>query len=223
MSSTFEYADQSQMFSGPLPRLYPILDRAFVSTREELAAMIRLWLESGVTLLQYRNKSGDARQMLSDAREMVRLAYAYERREQTTLIMNDRADICLAAQFDGVHLGQEDLSPGGARVVVGSERVIGISCHNEGQIEAADGTDANYLAIGPIFTTASKLHPDPEVGLARLAAIRKLTKKPLVAIGGIDRRNCRAVIDAGADSVAVIRELFQAPIKSIADFHSILR
>lgn len=185
--------------------------------------MITLWLESGVTWLQYRNKSGAARQMLSDAREMVWLAYAYDRREQTTLIMNDRADICLAAQFDGVHLGQDDLSPGGARVVVGSERVIGISCHNEGQIEAADGTDANYLAIGPIFTTASKLHPDPEVGLARLAAIRKLTKKPLVAIGGIDRGNCRAVIDAGADSVAVIRELFQEPIKSIADFHSILR
>ena len=185
--------------------------------------MVTLWLESGVTLLQYRNKSGNARQMLSDGREIARLAYAHNRREQTMLIMNDRADICLAAQFDGVHLGQDDLSPGGARVVVGKEKIIGVSCHNEGQIEAADATDADYLAIGPIFATTSKLNPDPVVGLARLGAIRKLTRKPLVAIGGIKRSNCRSVIDAGADSVAVIRELFQEPVKSIADFHEILR
>lgn len=206
-----------------LPKLYPILDRSLVSTDGELTAIVTLWFNSGVTLLQYRNKSANARQALRDAREIVRLAYAHGLREQIKLIMNDRADLCLAAHFDGVHLGQDDLTPAAARVVLGTQKIIGVSCHNESQIEAANATDADYLAIGPIFATASKLNPDPVVGLARLTAIRKLTNKPLVAIGGINRGNCRAVIDAGASSVAVIRDLFEEPIKSIADFHAILR
>lgn len=206
-----------------LPRLYPILDRSLVSLDEERTAIITLWLNSGVTLLQYRNKSNNARQALSDAREIVRLAYAHDQRNHIKLIMNDRADLCLASHFDGVHLGQDDLTSAAARVVVGEQKLIGVSCHNESQIETASTTDVEYLAIGPIFATTTKVNPDPVVGLARLAAIRKLTNKPLVAIGGIDRSNCRAVIDAGADSVAVIRDLLQDPIKSIADFQSILR
>ena len=206
-----------------LPRLYPILDRAFVASQDELVRIVNLWLEAGISILQYRNKSGDGRQALSDAREIIRLAYARDRRKSLKFVMNDRADLCLAAHFDGVHLGQEDLSPEGARRVLGMTYLVGVSCHNEAQIAVADATDADYLAIGPIFGTKSKANPDPVVGLERLRAFRKLTNKPLVAIGGIDRQNCCTVIDAGADSIAVIRDLFEDPVKSVADFLHILR
>jgi thiamine-phosphate pyrophosphorylase len=206
-----------------LPKLYPILDRSCVADLDGLARMAQIWLEAGVGILQYRNKSGGDRERLADARELARLAHSLNRREQVRLVMNDRADLCLAANFDGLHLGQDDLSPEGARSVVGAGRFIGLSCHNEAQIEAADATDADYLAIGPTFATRSKANPDPVVGLDRLRAIRKLTRKPLVAIGGIDRTNARCVLDAGADSVAVIRDLFEEPVKSIGDFLEILR
>jgi thiamine-phosphate pyrophosphorylase len=184
----------------------------------KLLELVTVWVAAGIEILQYRNKSTNDREKLADAREIVRLVYAQNRRKTLRLVMNDRADLCLAADFDGVHLGQDDLSPAGARVVLGKKRFIGVSCHNDAQIEEANAGEADYLAIGPIFSTTSKANPDPVVGLERLRAIRKLTNKPLVAIGGIDRINCRAVIDAGADSVAVIRDLLQEPEKSVADF-----
>src|SRR5580698_5446848 len=129
-----------------LPRLYVILDTAcfpdspaLFSTAEELVA-------GGVTLLQYRNKSATAREMLEQARELKRRLG-----ERVKLIINDRADLCLAADFDGVHVGQEDLSPEGARKVVGTTLWLGVSTHNPGQIMEADKTSADYLAIGPVI------------------------------------------------------------------------
>jgi len=200
-----------------LPRLYAILDtagfpnsEALFSTAEELAA-------SGVTLLQYRNKSGNAREMLEQARELKRRVDA-----SVKLIMNDRPDLALAAGFDGVHVGQEDLSPEGARKVIGELLWLGVSTHNPGQINEADKTSANYVAIGPVFATASKANPDPVVGLEGVRKVRGLTRKPLVAIGGINRANCRSVIEAGADSVAVISDLMREPRKSAEDFLRIL-
>jgi thiamine-phosphate pyrophosphorylase len=200
-----------------LPRLYSILDtlcfhdsRALFSAAEELLA-------GGVTLLQYRNKVGDARQMLEQGREMkLRLTNSVK------LIMNDRADLCLAAGFDGVHVGQEDLSPEGARKVIGEKLWLGVSTHNPEQVKEADRTSADYIAIGPVFPTASKAHPDPVIGLDGLRKARALTRKPLVAIGGINRANCRSVIEAGADSVAVISDLIREPRKSAEDFLRIL-
>jgi thiamine-phosphate pyrophosphorylase len=138
------------------------------------------------------------------------------------LIMNDRADICLAADFDGVHVGQDDLSPVSARKIVGAERWLGVSTHNPQQVREADKTSADYIAIGPVFATASKVNPDPVIGLAGLRQARALTNKPLVAIGGITRENCRSVIDAGADSVAVISDLIRDPGKSAEEFLRIL-
>jgi thiamine-phosphate pyrophosphorylase len=136
--------------------------------------------------------------------------------------MNDRADLCLAAGFDGVHVGQDDLSPQGVRTVIGERHWLGVSTHNPEQLAEADKSTANYLAIGPIFSTVSKANPDPVIGLEAVRLARALTRKPLVAIGGITRENCREVIAAGADAVAVISDLLLEPRKSAEEFFRIL-
>jgi thiamine-phosphate pyrophosphorylase len=200
-----------------LPRLYPIVDAscfreyaALFAAAEELAA-------AGCTLLQYRNKSGNARQMLDQARELrARLGTGVK------LVMNDRADLCLAAGFDGLHIGQDDLSPESARRIIGPDRWLGVSTHNPEQLSEADKTSADYLAIGPVFATSSKANPDPIVGLEGVRRARELTSKPLVAIGGITRANALAVINAGADSVAVISDLLRDPRKSAEEFLKVL-
>jgi thiamine-phosphate pyrophosphorylase len=201
-----------------LPRLYAILDPdcfrnadAMFAAAEELAA-------AGVTLLQYRNKSGRARQILGQAQELKRRVG-----DRAKLVMNDRADLCLAAEFNGLHLGQNDLSPDASRRIIGDQRWLGISTHNSEQIAEADKTSADYLAIGPVFGTSSKSNPDPVVGLEGLHRARELTRKPLVAIGGITRANAPSVIEAGADCVAVISDLLREPGKSAEEFLRILR
>jgi thiamine-phosphate pyrophosphorylase len=200
-----------------LPRLYPVLDPGCFPDAEAMFAAAEELATAGCALLQYRNKSGNARQMLEDARELrARLASGIK------LIMNDRADLCLAAAFDGLHVGQDDLSPNSARRIIGPTRLLGVSTHNPEQLSEADKTSADYLAIGPIFATASKANPDPVVGLQGLRRARELTSKPLVAIGGITRANARSVIDAGADSVAVISDLLRDPRKSAEEFLRIL-
>ncbi len=199
-----------------LPRLYPILDASCFADDRALFRFAEELLSAGVTLLQYRNKQGSARQMLSQARELRRLA------GNTRLIMNDRADLCLAAGFDGVHVGQDDLSPDSVRKIVQKPLWIGVSTHNPEQLRLAGATDADYLAIGPIFQTSSKANPDPVVGLEGVHAARALARKPLVAIGGITRANARSVIDAGADSVAVISDLLSGPSLAVEEFHHLL-
>jgi thiamine-phosphate pyrophosphorylase len=224
-----------------LPRLYPILDAgcfpdalSLIAAAEELAA-------AGATLIQYRNKSGNAKVMLEQARELrKRLGLWSGGRPRppandaprtsasgapqfVRLIMNDRADLCLAAEFDGVHVGQEDLSPESVRRIIGPDRWLGVSTHNPEQLRDADLTSADYLAIGPVFATASKEKPDPVVGLEGVRRARALTRKPLVAIGGITRANAASIMEAGADSVAVISDLLREPRKSAEEFFRILR
>lgn len=139
------------------------------------------------------------------------------------LIMNDRADLCLAAEFDGVHVGQDDLLPESVRKIIGSDRWLGVSTHNPEQLAEAEKTSADYVAIGPVFATMSKEKPDAVVGLEGVRQARQLTRKPLVAIGGITRANAASVIAAGADSVAVISDLLPDPRKSAEEFFRILR
>ena len=201
-----------------LPRLYAILDPAcFAETRAQLLAAQEL-VAGGCTLLQYRSKFGNARIMLEQARELRKHLGPSVR-----LIMNDRADLCLAAEFDGVHVGQDDLSPESVRKIIGPNRWLGVSTHNPAQLREADQTSADYLAIGPVFATSSKQNPDPVVGLEGIRLARQFTRKPLVAIGGITRANARSVIEAGADSVAVISDLLRYPRKSAEEFLRILR
>jgi thiamine-phosphate pyrophosphorylase len=200
-----------------LPRLYAILDASSFPDTDALCMAASELIAGGVTLLQYRNKSGNARQMLEQARELKLRIGNFAK-----LIMNDRADLCLAAEFDGVHVGQEDLSPAGARKMIGDSLLLGVSTHNPGQLAEAEDTTADYLAIGPVFATGSKANPDPVIGLEGVRQARGLTRKPLVAIGGISRTNCREVIAAGADAVAVISDLLREPRKSAEEFFRIL-
>jgi len=201
-----------------LPRLYAVLESSKFPDTPSLCAFAEELAAGGVTLLQYRNKKGNAREMLDQSRELKRRF-----RNSVQLIMNDRADLCLAAGFHGVHIGQDDLSPEGARKVIGDSRVLGVSTHNPEQVRIADKSSADYLAIGPVFPTYAKVNPDPVVGLDGVRAARALTRKPLVAIGGITRANCRSVIEAGADSVALISDLSLGPRKSAEEFFGILR
>jgi thiamine-phosphate pyrophosphorylase len=201
-----------------IPRLYAIVDATSFARTEEVAVFAEQLVAGGCTLLQYRNKSGNARLMLEQARELRRrVAGAIK------LIMNDRADLALVAEFDGVHVGQDDLSPESVRAIIGTSRWLGVSTHSPEQLQEADRTSADYVAIGPVFSTTSKDRPDPVAGLEGVRRARQLTRKPLVAIGGITRANAATVIEAGADSVAVISDLLLDPCKSAEEFFRILR
>ena len=190
---------------------------SFCST-EDLASFAEELVAAGCTLLQYRNKSGNGRVMLEQARELKKRVGG-----SLKLIINDRADLCLAAEFDGVHVGQDDLSPESVRKIIGPDRWLGVSTHNPQQLQEADRSPADYLAIGPVFATSSKEKADPVVGLEGVRRARQLTRKPLAAIGGITRANAASVIEAGADSVAVISDLLREPGKSAEEFFRILR
>lgn len=203
------------MFS--LPKLYAIVDSGFHPELNELVSFCEDLRAAGCELMQYRNKYGTSRQALDQARELRQRLGA-----SVKLIMNDRADLCLVAHFDGVHIGQDDLQPESARRLIGPNRWLGVSTHDPEQVAEADQTSANYVAIGPVFETASKRNPDPIIGLDGVRRARRLTCKPLVAIGGITRLNCREVIEAGADSVAVISDLISEPRKSAEEFLRIL-
>jgi thiamine-phosphate pyrophosphorylase len=201
-----------------LPSLYAVLDIGHAQTNSGLLAFAKELVAGGCTLLQYRNKIGNARVMLEQARELKE-----DFGDSVRFIMNDRSDLCVAAEFDGVHVGQEDLSPESVRRIIGPERWLGVSTHNPEQLSEADLTSADYLAIGPVFATSSKEQPDPVVGLEGVRRARQLTRKPLVAIGGITRANAASVVEAGADSVAVISDLVREPRKSAEEFFHILR
>ena len=204
-----------------LPRLYAIVDAAcFGAVADPISAMVdfaKQLAEAGVTLIQYRNKKDGARVLLRQARELRRALP-----DSVRLIFNDRADLCLAAGFGGVHVGQEDLSVEAARSVVGERLWVGVSTHSVEQVREADATSADYIAIGPVYATGSKENPDPVVGLEGVWAARAATRKPLVAIGGISRQNARAVTDAGADSVAVISDLLGSPRQAAEEFLRVL-
>jgi thiamine-phosphate pyrophosphorylase len=190
-----------------LPKLYPVTDTRLcgLSHAEQVARLI----DGGATFAQLREKRMSPRDFYREAEAALRLARARGAR----LIINDRVDIALALRADGVHLGQDDLPPEAARQVLGSSAIIGFSTHNLEQARAAARLPVDYIAIGPLFPTSSKDHPDPLIGLEELRGVRRVTGMiPLVAIGGINHENARQAIAAGADSVAVISYLLsEAP------------
>jgi thiamine-phosphate pyrophosphorylase len=206
-----------------LPKFYAILDAGLLARRGvELADFARALRDAGVRLVQYRDK-GAAPQMVLRNAEIVRNVFYGS---NCLLVMNDRADLAVLAGWDGVHVGQEDLTPEDARTVVGADRWIGVSTHMEEQVRRADLSCADYVAVGPVFATGTKLDAEPVIGLEGVRLARALTKKPIVAIGGITRENARSVIDAGADSVAVISALIAEgePVEKVArDFLDVLR
>ncbi len=187
-----------------LPRFYPILDTAVAARHSvDLLLAAEQILDGGARILQFRHKGFFSGETLAAAQRMAALCRAAD----AQFVVNDRADLA-ALLGAALHLGQDDLTPSAARKIAGSAAIIGFSTHNEHQLRSAASEPANYLALGPIFGTASKQNPDPVVGLAELRRLRSFTNRPLVAIGGITRVNAREVLAAGADSVAVIGDLF---------------
>lgn len=237
-----------------LPGVYPILDfSCFAKAPDPLAAMrdfAEQLMAGGAKILQYRDKISPAQTFLAYASELRRMA-----RGRAVFMVNDRTDIALACDADGVHLGQDDLSPVTARRILDSAqarvahpfaaksnasrepsgervgfdtvfsaapRILGFSTHNVAQVREADAWPVDYIAVGPVFATASKANPDPVIGLEGVRQARAATTKPLVAIGGITRENCLQVRQAGADSVAVISDLLESPAKAVAAFLRVL-
>jgi thiamine-phosphate pyrophosphorylase len=187
-----------------LPRLYVILDAALLTIpvqdcAQELA-------EAGVRLLQYRNKLAAARELLKTSQDLASRLLP----RGVSFLVNDRPDVALLAGASGVHVGQEDLEVEQVRGLVSDAKWIGISTHNLEQFRSAVASSADYVAVGPVFATSSKGNPDPVVGPDFIRQVRAMTKKPIVAIGGITLGNAASVVAAGADCVAVISDILGA-------------
>ncbi len=187
------------------PALYAILDPDL--TRTPLTTFASTLADAGVRLMQLRDKRGSAARIHSQAKELQMILAP----RGVRFIVNDRPDIAAMTDSGGVHVGQEDLPAEEARRICGISRWVGVSTHNLEQLREADLTSVDYIAVGPIFPTGTKENPDPVVGIEFLRAARQMTAKPLVAIGGITIESAADVFRAGADSVAIIRDLFVAP------------
>jgi thiamine-phosphate pyrophosphorylase len=185
-----------------LPAFYPVIDADRVSAVPTAEAL----LEAGARILQFRHKSFFSRKAFEEASRISELCLS----AGALFVVNDRADIAMLLNA-GLHLGQDDLTPTDARHILPAGTIVGFSTHNQQQLRAGDAEPVDYLAIGPIFGTSSKQNPDPIVGLDRLRSLRRLTQKPLVAIGGITRELAPKVFEAGADSVAIVSDLIPNP------------
>jgi thiamine-phosphate pyrophosphorylase len=203
------------------PKLYAIVDRGTLVARGvgvvEFARELR---DAGVRVVQYRDKVGSPQEVLRAAAEIGAVFAGVN----AMLVMNDRADLAVLAGW-GVHVGQGDLSVADAKSLM-SRGIIGVSTHSDEQVVEAEASGADYVAVGPVFRTSTKVDAEAVIGLEGVRRARALTSKPLVAIGGITRENARSVIDAGADSMAVIGGLLvdgEQPARVAEDFLEILR
>jgi thiamine-phosphate diphosphorylase len=190
----------------PFPRLYAIIDGPQTAGRSP-AAIAEILLAAGIRLIQFRDKQASSRELFETSRQISQRV----RQSKGIFIVNDRADVARAVDAGGVHVGQDDLPVELARRILGPGKWVGYSTHRLEQVREAERSSADYIAFGPIFPTESKEKPDPVVGLEGLREARQATRKLLVAIGGMTVQNVRAVIAAGADSVAMIRGLLEAP------------
>ena len=189
----------------PLPPLYPIIDVDLCHIRGvDPVALAAACIAGGATLLQVRQKggAGGSGALLAVVRDVIAAAHPAGAR----VVVNDRADIAAMAEADGVHVGQQDLPPVAVRAIVGDAAVIGLSTHTPGQVDEGIEGPADYVAVGPIFTTGTKDTGYEPRGLP-LIRYASTTGRPIVAIGGITLANARDVLDAGAMSVAIISDL----------------
>lgn len=209
--------------------LYPILDAGVAlagcdpgceARWARLRALVRELAQAGIEILQYRNKVDTDVVVSQDALAMREAAPGMK------LILNDRPLLVAPAGWDGVHVGQTDMSPSQARSFLGPRAMIGLSTNADEEVLAANREPVDYIAIGPIFSTPTKTDTDPAVGIEGVMRARVLTQKPLIAIGGITADNAPAIYDAGADSVAVISAIFApggSPANSVKDFLAIFK
>jgi thiamine-phosphate pyrophosphorylase len=190
----------------PRPFLYPIVDVEALGDRA-LGPAVAALVAGGAKIVQFRAKGLADRRFLDLAAE----ALAAARAGGAMLIVNDRPDVAVILGADGVHVGQDDLAPRQIRPLLPAGTLLGVSTHDVGQLERAAGEPVDYVAIGPVFPTRTKADPDPVVGLEMVRRARGLSARPLVAIGGITEARARAVVDAGADGVAVVSALLSQP------------
>jgi len=188
-----------------LPRLYVILDAALLTVPE--AECAQELATAGVRLLQYRNKGASARELFESSRKLASLLSPHG----VSFLVNDRPDVAALTGANGVHVGQRDLGVEETRRVVGTEKLVGVSTHNLEQFQHAAASSADYIGVGPIFATGTKSNVDPVVGTEFIRKVRLLTDKPIVAIGGVTLQRAPEIIEAGADSVAVISDILGAP------------
>jgi len=189
-----------------LPKIYPITDTRLAKISH--VAQVQRLIEGGATIIQLRDKHASPKEFYEAAQKALKIA----RKRNVKIIINDRVDIALSLKADGVHLGQDDLPPEGARKILGDAAIIGFSTHNLEQAARAVKLPINYLAIGPVFTTRTKENPEMTVGLETVKRVREIIGDfPLVAIGGIRAENFREVLAAGADSLAIIGDLISDP------------
>ncbi|NOT46567.1 MAG: thiamine phosphate synthase [Acidobacteria bacterium] len=195
----------------PLPAIYPITDTSISGL--SIPEQVQYFIAGGAKLIQIREKNASSRAFLKAVEASIAIARTYDVR----VIVNDRVDIAMLSKADGVHLGQEDLSPNHARQLLGPEAIIGYSTHTIDQVRSAAELPIDYLAFGPVFPTSTKSDPDPVVGLKILRQVKKIAGDlPLVAIGGITAENLRSVLDAGADTAAIISGVLSKP-RNIAE------
>lgn len=189
-----------------LPRIYPITDTRLSGLSH--ADQARCLIAGGAAFIQLREKHSSPGEFYDAAVEAIKIAHA----DSVKIMINDRVDIALAANADGVHLGQDDLPPEYARRILGPDKIVGFSAHSVEQAVEAVKLPVDYIAIGPIFATSTKVKPDAIVGLEGLRKVRDaISDFPLVAIGGISADNIDSVFAAGADSAAVISAILSEP------------
>lgn len=186
-----------------LPLIYPITQPSpSLSVKDQ----VRSFAEAGAALIQIRDKNATSRELF----EIVSDVLSAASENGTLIVVNDRVDIAMLTGAKAVHLGQTDIPPDAARRSLGDDAIIGLSTHNLQQAKEASHQPVDHIAVGPIFRTTTKADPDPIVGIDGLKAIREaLPDIPIVAIGGITRKNIGSVFEAGADSAAVIGGLHE--------------
>ena len=185
-----------------IPSIYPITDTAISGL--SIPEQVRRFIAGGATFIQIRDKQASSREFF----EAAAAAMAIAREHDVRVVINDRVDIAMMVSADGVHLGQEDLSPPHARQLLGERAIIGYSTHTLQQAKEAAAMPVDYIAFGPVFPTSTKDRPDPVVGLEMLRQVKELIgDRPLVAIGGITLKTVRSVLTAGADSAAIISDV----------------
>ena len=194
-------------------RLYAILDAESCQRRGiPLLDVARAWRDAGVRLVQYRDKVARGDVLFSNAEALRTILPS----GQVLLLLNDRPEMVIDTGFDGAHIGQGDTSVHVARALLGPDRLLGVSTHTAEQATAADAADVDYIAIGPVYATNTKKDAEAVVGLRGVEAARSATRKPLVAIGGIGALQCREVLEAGADAVALISGLLEGDVQQTA-------
>jgi thiamine-phosphate pyrophosphorylase len=192
------------MSTSPIPKLYAITHAGGGLSH---VAQVERFAAAGIRLIQIRDKRAHGRELY----EITVAALKAAEPHGTRIVVNDRVDVAVAANAHGVHLGQQDIPADVARAMLGPWRVLGVSTHTAEQVAEAARLPVDYVAIGPVFHTATKESPDPVVGLKGVAAARAVVTQSLVAIGGIALDTARSVLDAGADSVAVVGDLRVGP------------